>query len=101
MIRFRALVFALFVLLVSLVTRADSVVYQVEVDGLGCPFCAYGIEKQLSSINGVLEVETDLKTGTILMTVTEGVTLNEETVRQAVTNAGFTTRSFSLLNSDQ
>ena len=63
---------------------------------MACPFCVYGVEKQLSKVEGVTEVETELKTGIILMTVVEGVTLDEERVRQAITDAGFTMRSFSL-----
>lgn len=96
MIRFRAFAFALSVLLASPGTYADSTVYQIEVDGLACPFCVYGVEKQLSKVGGVSAVETEIKTGIILMTVAEGATLDEETVRQAVTDAGFTMRSFSL-----
>ena len=33
---------------------ADGVVYRLRVDGLTCPFCAYGIVKTLSAIDGVL-----------------------------------------------
>lgn len=96
MISFRAFVLAVSVLLASSRADADSTVYQIGVDGLACPFCVYGVEKQLSKVDGVAEVETELKTGIILMTVDEGVTLDEEALRQAITDAGFTMRSLSL-----
>lgn len=32
-------------LLALTVAHADQAVYTLQVDGLGCPFCAYGIEK--------------------------------------------------------
>ena len=95
MIQFRAFILALPVLLVSLAVHADSIVYQVEIDGLACPFCVYGIEKQLSQVEGVSELKTDIKAGIVLVTVAEGATLDEDAVRQAVTHAGFTLRSFS------
>jgi mercuric ion binding protein len=96
MIRFRALVFAVSILLTSPGVYAESTVYEIGVDGLACPFCVYGVEKQLSKVNGVSGVATEIKTGIILMTIVEGATINEEAVRQAVTDAGFTMRSLSL-----
>jgi mercuric ion binding protein len=67
-------------------------VYTLQVDGLACPFCAYGIEKQLSAIEGVESVQTDIKSGTVTVTMQEGVTLERDTARQAVEAAGFTMR---------
>ena len=32
-------------------------VYVVGIDGLACPFCAYGIEKQIQKLEGVEQVE--------------------------------------------
>jgi hypothetical protein len=32
--------------------------YRLEVAGLACPFCAYGIEKQLYRLEGIAQVET-------------------------------------------
>ena len=67
--------------------------YALAVDGLACPFCAYGVEKRLSAIDGVESVETDIKSGQVVVTLAEGKTLSEEVARQAVTDAGFTLRS--------
>ena len=67
--------------------------YALAVDGLACPFCAYGIEKRLSAIEGVESVETDVKSGQVVVTLAEGKTLTEEVARQAVEDAGFTLRS--------
>ena len=96
MIRLRALIFVLCVLLTTPSAFADSIVYQIEVDGLACPFCVYGVEKQLSKLDGVSQLETDIKSGTVLVTVAKGATLDEEAVREAIMNAGFTMRSFSV-----
>ena len=67
--------------------------YALAVDGLACPFCAYGIEKRLSAIEGVESVETDVKSGQVVVSLAEGKTLSEEAARQAVEDAGFTLRS--------
>ena len=32
---------------------ADSHVYKLYVDGLACPFCAYGVEKKVGGLDGV------------------------------------------------
>lgn len=68
--------------------------YTIEVDGLACPFCAYGIEKQLLAIAGVETVETDIRSGTVTVTMQPGSTLDDHAARKAVAAAGFTMRGF-------
>lgn len=69
---------------------ADDTHYLVQVDGLNCPFCVYGIEKQLRKLDGVESVETELALGQIAVEVADGVTLSEETVREIIRDSGFT-----------
>jgi len=52
-------------------------VYKVYVDGLSCPFCTYGIEKKFSKVEGVEKIDIDLKTGTTIITMATGKTLDE------------------------
>jgi len=73
----------------------SQAVYEVGVDGLACPFCAYGVEKQLGKIDGVDSVETGIKAGLVVITMEPGATLDEDDARRAVEAAGFTMRSFS------
>ncbi len=77
--------------------EAESI-YTLKADGLACPFCAYGIEKQLSRIDGVESISTDIKSGTVIVTMQAGVVLDEAQARQAVENAGFTMRGFKRSN---
>ena len=56
-------------------------VYDVRVDGLACPFCVHGLEKQLLAIEGVETVETDIKTGIVTVAMYEGVLLAEDAAR--------------------
>lgn len=76
---------------------AKGLVYEVGVDGLACPFCAYGIEKQLSKLDGVEAVETDIKQGLVVVRVEDGKTLDKPQVEQAVKKAGFSLRSFEMV----
>lgn len=37
--------------------------FMVQVDGLGCPFCAYGLEKKFKEFKGIKDVKIDIETG--------------------------------------
>ncbi len=74
---------------------ADGTRYELRVDGLACPFCAYGIEKKLNAIDGVDEVDIDLNSGLVTVDVTEGAVLNDSQMTELFNNAGFTYRSMT------
>ena len=85
------IVFTLFS--ISLVSAGTE--YQIGVDGVACPFCVYGIEKQLSKLEGVERIETDIENSLVLLIMEEDFALSETSVRDAVTKAGFSLRSFT------
>ncbi len=89
-----------FVLLIFLLwmplSHAAGAVYALQVDGLGCPFCAYGIEKKLSNLQGVNNVKVDIKNAQVIINMNDDAVLSEPQVQKAVMDAGFTLRSFSL-----
>jgi mercuric ion binding protein len=68
--------------------------YRIEVAGLACPFCAYGIEKKLNAVEGVERLETNIKEGSVIVTMKDGATLDKATAEQAVKDAGFTLNRF-------
>lgn len=74
--------------------------YALKVDGLACPFCSYGIEKQLMRLEGVREAATDLDQGRVVVTMTDNQELTEEAAREAVDAAGFTLRGFERIEGD-
>jgi copper chaperone CopZ len=82
-------------LLNATVAFAAGAVYALQADGLACPFCAYGIEKQLGRINGVEDVTTDIASGTVTVVMEDGATLDRQSADNAVTAAGFTLSGFS------
>lgn len=91
----RNIVVTLALLLLAPLAHAGSAVYSLQVDGLACPFCAYGIEKKLSAIDGVEQIDVDIKEGQVIVTLADGASLSEDRARQAVKDAGFTLRAFS------
>jgi len=82
-------------LLWSAVLFAAGTQYNLRVDGLSCPFCAYGIEKKLIRTEGVESVTFDLEKGLVIVKVEEDVTLTEAQLKQLVDDAGFTLRSMT------
>jgi copper chaperone CopZ len=81
-------------LVVAAAAWAKGPVYTIGVDGLACPFCAYGIEKQLQKLDGVAQLDTDIGKGQIVIQMEEGRTLDKGEVVQAVKKTGFSLRSF-------
>lgn len=97
MIRIGPTLLTLVMLLIPLGAQAGPNIYLLRIDGLACPFCAYGIEKQLSTVKGVEKIDVDLKKGAVIVTMTEGTVLTETQAAEAVQDAGFTLRAFSLV----
>lgn len=68
----------------------------VRVDGASCPFCAFGLEKRISRIEGVVDVKIELKAGKAIVSIEEGATVSETALRQAVKEAGFTAKEITF-----
>ncbi len=90
----RSLAFGLSLFMLACTALAAPPAYKLRVDGLACPFCAYGIEKQLSKLEGVARIDVDIEKGTVMVKLNEGATLDEATAKAAVKRAGFTLRTF-------
>ena len=81
-------------LLTPMAALADSHVYKLYVDGLACPFCAYGVEKKVTGLKGVEKIDIDIDGGLVSVTMAGGATLDEATASEAVDQAGFSLRKF-------
>lgn len=88
---------ALAAVLLATAAVAGGPRYALQVDGLACPFCAYGIEKQLRRIPGVEHIQTDIEAGVVCVTMAEGHALEQSQAAQAVAEAGFTLGDFRTL----
>ncbi len=84
-------------LLLPVAVFAAQTQYQLRVDGLACPFCAYGIEKELKRTNGVESLEIDINAGIVTVTMAEGAAMTEAQASRIVEDAGFTLGGFEEL----
>ncbi len=89
----RTAVFAVSLLL-PVAASAAQTQYQLRVDGLACPFCAYGIEKELKRTDGVESLKIDINTGIVTVTMAEGAAMTEAQASRIVEDAGFTLGGF-------
>jgi copper chaperone CopZ len=90
---------SLFVILIIAVVlsphaRAQKVIENpdvtIAVDGLACPFCAYGLEKKLKKVDGIEDLAVQMDEGQVQIKVREGADVTEKQIRDAVVDAGFT-----------
>ncbi len=66
--------------------------YVLRVDGLACPYCAYGIEKQFRDLQGVTGIDVDIPNGHVIVRVEPGTRFDRATLERTVEDAGFTLR---------
>ncbi len=87
-----ALVFAIFALSPAL---AKDVTYEMQVDGITCPFCVATSTKALKKIEGVKSVSANLETGIITVCADESVSFTDEQLKKMFLDKGFTYRSMT------
>jgi len=69
------------------ITNPDVV---LAVKGLACPYCAFGLEKKLKTLDGVREVYVTMNEGRVLLRLEDGAAVSEEKIRTAVIDTGMT-----------
>ncbi len=78
---------------ISFSALAGGTRYTMRVDGLACPYCAYGIEKKLKKIAGISNIKVNLEKGLVSVDAAEGTKLSEQQMKKLFKDAGFTYRS--------
>ena len=73
--------------------KKDVDLFEVTVAGLGCPFCAYGLEKKLKEFKGVKKLKIDMETGDVSFTFPSTKILALSDVEYKVDHAGYTAMS--------
>ncbi|HFC30582.1 MAG TPA: copper chaperone [Oceanospirillales bacterium] len=84
--------------LTAFAAAAEQSNYQLQVNGLACPFCEYNIHKKLAKIDGVVDVKVNLKEGLVDVRMQDGIKLPEAQMKQDITDAGFTLKSIKKLD---
>lgn len=74
--------------------------FSVQVDGLGCPFCAYGLEKKFKEFKGIKKVAIEMETGMMTFTYPAEKALTVEKVENQVEVAGYTPVSVVVERAD-
>jgi len=87
------LLFASVALLWGSFSFAAGTQYDMRIDGLACPFCAYGIEKKFTKTEGVKSVDIDLVKGLVIVTTNDEKSFKEAELKTIINDAGFTMKS--------
>ena len=62
----------------------------VVVEGMSCPFCAFGVEKRLKKVAGVRSVTVSTRDGLASLTAKADESIAVEEIPRAIEKAGFT-----------
>jgi len=76
--------------------KADITYIRIRVDGLSCPFCAYGLEKKLKKVDGAANLHIELEEGIVTLEVPKDKKPTAESLKKVVTDAGFTPREIKF-----
>ena len=68
-----------------------------DIDGLTCPFCSFGAEKQLKKVDGVRQVKVDVDQGTATLTAKSDQSLDVEKIPKAIKAAGFSPQEMRIV----
>ena len=68
----------------------ERIYIKIEIKGLACPYCAFGMEKELKEISGVEKVEIELKTGLAYISTPVRQKPTKEELEKIITDSGFT-----------
>ena len=72
------------------VAAGESKQAVVTVQGMQCPFCAYGIRKHLAKLPGARKVEVELAENQAIVTFAPDAKTGDREIQQAIRKAGFT-----------
>ncbi len=61
----------------------------ISVEGLACPFCAYGIEKKLKRVEGVRSIDIEMERGIVVLVAEKNRSVDIGGVPGAVRDSGF------------
>ncbi len=88
-------------LIISTVLLADQKRATVRVDGLSCPFCAFGLEKKLKAIAGVEKLEIKVNDGLAILNFADSAKIDEKLIAKKVKEAGFTPGEIKITSSKE
>lgn len=82
----------------SLFAQRDQITATVE--GLGCPFCAYGLEKKFKDLKSIKDLKIEIEEGIFSFTYPSDKELQVEEIDQRVEIAGYTAKAIQIERAD-
>ena len=67
----------------------EPVIVDIKVRGMVCSFCAQGIEKNISKLKMVENVDVNLKKGFVSIIVKDGENIDMNEIEQIIKDAGY------------
>lgn len=71
-------------------TWAQEKKLTLRVDGLACPFCAFGLEKKMSKMEGFVSYDANLEIGEVYVVLNDDANIDTGSISEAVKKSGFT-----------
>lgn len=68
----------------------------LKVDGLSCPFCSYGLSKELKKVEGVKDTKIFVDAGRVELELEKGKPVDIDKLPEAVRSGGFTPREIRV-----
>jgi copper chaperone CopZ len=96
MIKLLVVLFA-FISLSVVASENSSSKYQLTINGMSCPFCAYGVEKNLLKIKAIAKIDVNLKGGIVIIQVKKGQSINRKEIEKAVKRSGFYLKKYTKI----
>ena len=82
------------------VALAQKDKFTVQVDGMGCPFCAYGLEKKFKEVEGISKMQIEIETGILRFEVPSNKGMTIAQAEERVNASGYTPRSVAVTRAD-
>ena len=83
----------LFVILSTQFLIAQTDQFTLRVEGLGCPFCAYGLEKKFKKVKGIDQIKIDIQSGKMTYNVPAANAMKLTDADALVNKAGYTAKA--------
>lgn len=90
------IIFLIIVLFITSLAAAQTDKFTVKVDGLGCPFCAYGLEKKFKELKIAKGIKIDIETGMMTFTADASHALTAQKIDNQVDKAGYTAKEIKI-----
>ena len=71
-------------------TDQERVYIKIEIKGMACLYCAFGMEKELKKVAGVENVEIELKEGLAYISTPINKKPSKESLEKIIVDGGFT-----------